>query len=192
MKKIFLLSVMLVFVSSLNFAGDETVIKPGLSSVKVFLHGAELSYSAKVKLNKGLNEVVFTGLSASIDQNSISVSAKGDAVIMSVGQQFNFLRSQEKTPQIKLLEDSLEALNKSLAMNQDESSVLNEEVGLLMANKSIGNEKIGVSISELQKMAEFFRKRLTEIKSKMYGLSFAAKKIQKNIDRIQNQLNELN
>ncbi|MCL4550252.1 MAG: mucoidy inhibitor MuiA family protein [Bacteroidetes bacterium] len=192
MKKIFLLSVMLVFVSSLNFAGDETVIKPGLNSVKVFLHGAELSYSAKVKLNKGMNDIVFTGLSTSIDQNSISVSAKGDAVIMSVGQQFNFLRSQEKTPQIKLLEDSLETLNKSLSMNQDESSVLNEEVGLLMANKSIGNEKIGVSISELQKMAEFFRKRLTEIKSKMYDLSFAAKKIQKNIDRIQNQLNELN
>lgn len=192
MKKIFLLSVMLAFISSHNFAGDETVIKPGLNSVKVFLHGAELSYSAEVKLNKGMNDIVFTGLSTSIDQNSISVSAKGDAVIMSVGQQFNFLRTQAKTPQIKLLEDSLETLNKSLVMNQDESSVLNEEVGLLMANKSIGNEKIGVSISELQKMAEFFRKRLTEIKSKMYDLSFAAKKIQKNIDRIQNQLNELN
>lgn len=192
MKKLFLLFVMFAFVSSVNFAGDETVIKPNLNNVKVFLRGAELNYSAKVKLNKGFNDIVFTGLSSSIDQNSISVSAKGDAVIMSVGQHFNFLRTQEKTPQIKMLEDSLETLNKSLAMNQNENNVLNDEIELLMANKSIGNEKIGVSISELQKMADYFRKRLTEIRGKMYDLSFAAKKIQKNIDRIKNQLDELN
>ncbi len=192
MKKMLLLLVMLAFVSSINFAGDEIVIRPDLNSVKVFLRGAELSYTAKVKLNKGLNDVAFTALASGIDQNSISVSAKGDAIIMSVRQQFNFLRAQEKTPRIKLLEDSLETLKKSFAMNQNENGVLNAEVELIMANKRIGNEKIGVSISELQKMAEFYRKRLTEIKSKMYDLDFSAKKIQKNIERIQNQLNELN
>ena len=192
MKKNLVLVVIFALISSVNFAADEIVIKPNLGSVKVFLRGAELNYSAKIKLLKGLNDVVFTGLASSIDQNSISVSANGDAIIMSVGQRFNFLRQQEKTPQIILLEDSLETLNKSLAMNQNEIDVLNAEVELIMANKSVGNEKIGVSVSELQKMADFFRKRLTEIKSKMYDLSLAAKKIHKNIERIQNQLNELN
>ena len=79
-----------------------------------------------------------------------------------------------------------------LAFNQNENDVLKYEVDLILANKNIGNEKVGVSVAELQKMAEFYRKRFAEIKNKMFDLSLSQKKIQKNIERIQNQLNELN
>lgn len=185
-----------VFVSSSAFGGlfaaDELVVKPTPSNVKVFLRGAELSYTAKIKVNKGMNDVVFTGLASNIDRNSIHVSAKGDAIIMSVVQRFDYLRPPEKTPQIKALEDSLEVQNKFLTFNQNETDVLKLEVDLILANKNIGNEKIGVSITELQKIAEFYRKRFAEIKNKMFDLSQSAKKIQKNIERIQRQLNELN
>jgi uncharacterized protein (TIGR02231 family) len=174
------------------FASDDILVKPSLSNVKVFLRGAQLSYSTSVKVDKGLNDLVFTGLAANIDRNSINVSAKGDAIIMSVVQRFDYLRIPEKTPQIKMLEDSLETQNKSLAFNQNEIDVLKSEIDLILANKNIGNEKIGVSITELQKMAEFYRKHLPEIKNKIFDLSVSSKKIQKSIERIQNQLNELN
>jgi uncharacterized protein (TIGR02231 family) len=192
MKKVFMVLACIIFVSSLGFAQDEIVTLPVLSNVKIFLRGAELNYNSKIKIEKGLHDVVLTGLADNIDQNSINVSAKGDATILSVGQRFNYLRPLEKTPKVKMLEDSLEILTKSLAMNQSDKDVLDAEIELLMANKSIGNEKIGVSVTELQKMSEYFRKRLTEIKSRTYDISLIAKKIQKNIDRIQNQLNELN
>lgn len=192
MRKVIIVLMIAGFFSSISFGADEIVIKPSLSNVKVFLRGAELNYTAKVKVEKGINDVVLSQLSSNIDRNSINISAKGDAIIMSVDQRFNYLRQLEKTPQIKLLEDSLEVLNKSLAFSQNENDVLKLEMDLLIANKSIGNEKIGVSVSELQKMAEFFRKRFSEIKSKMFDLALNGKKIQKNIERIQNQLKELN
>jgi len=192
MKKIAVTLLLAIFVSSSLFASDDIVVKPSLSSVKVFLRGAELNYSANVKLVKGMNDVVLTGLAANIDRNSINISAKGDALIMSVVQRFDYLRPAEKTPQIKSLEDSLETQNKLLTFNQNEADVLKSEVDLLLANKSIGNEKIGVSVTELQKMAEYYRKRLSEIKNRTFELVLAAKKIQKSIERIQNQLNELN
>lgn len=192
MKKFISALLFTAFVSSALFAADEIIVKPTPSNVKVFLRGAELSYTTKIKVDKGMNDVVFTGLASNIERNSINFSAKGDAIIMSVVQRFDYLRPMEKTPQIKALEDSLEVLNKSLTFNQNETDVLKSEVDLILANKNIGNEKIGVSISELQKMAEFYRKRFAEIKNKMFDLSQSAKKIQKNIERIQRQLNELN
>lgn len=192
MKKIIVAFLLAGIISSVLFAADEIVLKPSLSNVKVFLRGAQLSYSAKVKIDRGVNDVVFTGLASNIDRNSINISAKGDAIIMSVVQRFDYLRQPEKTPQVKALEDSLEFQNKMLAFNQNENDVLKYEIDLILANKNVGNEKIGVSIVELQKMAEFYRKRLAEIKNKMFDLALNEKKIQKNIERIRNQLNEMN
>ena len=192
MKKVFTVLTFMIFISSVALAQDEIVATPSLTSVKVFLRGAELNYYAKVKIEKGQHDVVLTGLADNIDQNSINVSAKGDATILSIAQRFNYMRPADKTSKVKMLEDSLEILKKSLAMNQSDGYVLSAEVDLLMANKSIGNEKIGVSVTELQKVSDYFRKRLTEIKSSMYNLSVKAENIQKNLDRIQNQLNELN
>jgi uncharacterized protein (TIGR02231 family) len=192
MKKYLLFLIIFTQISSVMWAGDEIVLKPTLENVKVFLRGAQLNYTAKVKLEKGLSELVFDAIASGIDRNSINVSAKGDIVIMSVVQRFDYIRPIEKNSKIKLLEDSLEAQNRLMAHNQNDAEVLKAELELLNANRSIGNEKVGVLVTELQKIAEFYRKRYAEIKSKTYELSVAAKRIQKQIDRIQNQLKELN
>ncbi len=192
MKKIICAAGIVLLISSLMLAQGEIVTNPVLSNVKVFLRGAELDYNANVKLEKGLHDVVFTGLADNIDQNSISVSAKGDATILSIGQRFNYLHPAEKTPKIKTLEDSLEILNRAAALNKNEQDVLWAQDALLVANKSIGNEKIGVSVTELEKMSDYFYKKLTEIKTKLYDLSLKEKKLKKDLDRVQSQLNELN
>ncbi len=192
MKKAIIAIVLLGLIQQCIYASNEVIIKPNLTEVKVFLRGAELKQIAKVKLEKGINEVVLTGIAQNIDRNSINVSGKGDGVIISVAQRFDYMRSPEKHPDVKVLEDSLEFLNKSLSIKQNDSDVLKYELDLILANKSIGNEKIGVSITELQKMADFFRKKITEIKTQLLTVSLDSKKIQKNIDRVNKQLGELN
>ncbi len=174
------------------YAAGEAVIKPNLSNVKVFLRGAELKHSAKVKLEKGINEVVLTGVAQNLDRNSINVSGKGDGVIISVVQRFDYMRSPEKHPAVKALEDSLELLSKSLAIKQSEGDVLKYELDLILANKNIGSEKIGVTVTDLQKMADFFRRKIAEIKLQLLNVTSDSKKIQKNIDRVNKQLSELN
>ncbi len=192
MKKVIYALFMITFVSTLSFGSNEILIKSTPSNVKVFLRGAQLSYSNAIKLEEGVNNIVFTGLANNIDRNSINISANGEAVIISVVQRFDYLRQPEKTAHIKSLEDSLEVQNKLLVFNQNEIDVLKYEVDLILANKNIGNEKIGVSVAELQKMADFYRKRLAEIKNKIFDLTLNQKIIQKKIERIQNQLNESN
>ncbi len=173
-------------------ASDEQVIKTNLKGVKVFLRGAELTHSAKVKLDKGKFDLIFADVAQNIDPNSINISAKGDIVILSVNQKVDYLKSPEKSRQIKMLEDSLETLNKNLSIKQNEIEVLKAEIDLLNSNKEISSKEKGVTVIELQKFSEYFRKRLTEIKNKITETSLDIKNIQKNIDRITKQLNELN
>ncbi len=191
MKKRILMLIIIFFIPSVLFASNEIVVSPGLSGVKVFLKGAELSHTARMNLEKGLNEVVFTGLASKIESSSIYVSGKGDAIIMSVVQRFDYLRPVEKTSQIKTLEDSLDALNKSFSLNQVWIDALKAEVDLLAANKRISGKGKGIFLTDLQKMAEYYTKRHSEINGRILDLSLNGKKIQKDIDRVKNQLNEL-
>jgi len=181
----------IIFAHSIS-AGEEIKLAPTLSTVKVFLQGAELNYTLNAKVEKGINEIVLTGLASNIVQNSIRVSDKGEAVIMSVVLRQNYLSNDGKKEQIKLLEDSLESLKKLLAANTNESDVLKNESDMIISNGKIGNEKVGVSVTELQKMAEFFRKHLSEIKERSNYLSLSSDKIKRHMDQIQQQLNEFN
>ncbi len=192
MKKAAIMFLALGFVTSMLFAKDELVVKPTLTSVKVFLRGAELVQNAKVKLEKGMNEVILTGIASNVDRNSINVSGKGDGIIISVVQRFDYLRGPEKNPDVKALEEKLEELNKNLAYKNNDMEVYRLQVDLLLANKVIGNEKIGVSTIELQKMLDLYNKKLTEYKSKIVDTGIEAKLIQKEIEKINKQLAELN
>jgi len=191
MKPLIISLLILSFFNHVN-ASEEQFIKANVTGVKVFLRGAEITHSAKVKLEKGKSDLIFTDVAQNIDPNSINISAKGDIVILAVNQKIDYLKLPEKSKQIKMLEDSLEILNKNLSSKQNEIEVLKAEIDLLNANKEIGSKEKGVTVIELQKFAEYFRKRLTEIKNRITEISLEIKNIQKNIDRITKQLNELN
>lgn len=77
MKRIFLAILTIAVVAQSVSASNEIIVKPNLTGVKVFLRGAELKQNAKVKLEKGINEVVISGIAGNIDRNSINVSGKG-------------------------------------------------------------------------------------------------------------------
>lgn len=191
MKKNFAFLLTLLLFNSI-FASNEISVKPELNSVKVFQNGAELFHNAKVKVDKGITDIFFRGLADKIDVNSVNVSAKGDAVILAVVQRFDYLSPQEKSPKIIMLEDSLEILSQKIQIKQNEIEVLKTEIDLLFANKEIGSKDKGVSVAELQKMAEYFSKRLNEIKSQQLSFANVIKKTEKEIDRIKKQLEELN
>lgn len=191
MKIKFVLITILLFYGNL-LASNEMNVKMDLSNVKVFLRGAELQHSAKLKVEKGITDVVLSGLAANIDRNSINVSAKGDVLIISVQQRFNYIKPEEKNQQVIALEDSLDKLNNRFSLKQNENEILKMEIDLINANNKIGGDSKSVSIIDLQKLADFFRKRVGEIKNQQLLLINEMKKIQKDIDRINKQLSELN
>lgn len=190
--KIKSIALLIIFLVSPIIASNEINIKTNPVGVKVFLRGAELQHTAKIKVEKGLTDLVIGGLASNIDRNSLNVAANGDAVIISVLQRFDFMKPAEKNPQIVSLEDSLEVLNRKLSLKQNENDILKIEIELIMANKQIGGDNKSVAVTELMKMADFFRKRIGEIKTQQLSLTNDIKKLEKEIDRVKKQLGELN
>ncbi len=190
MKKLIFVIVTFYF-SYFTFA-NEIVVRPELQKVKVFLNGAEINQTVKVKVDVGINEITITGIANNIDRNSIFVSGTGDGIIISVVQRFDYLREVNQNPEIQKLNDLLEELNIKLYKQQNDDDLLKYDLDFLMSNRNIKNEKTGLSIIELQKMSEFFKKRFADIKNNMLENNLKIKKTQKEIEKVKKQLEELN
>lgn len=182
----------IILVAGSVFAANQVTVNTSLKNVKVFLRGAELYQTASVQLEKGVTDVVLTGLARNIDQSSLNVSATGNAVILSVVQRLDYLKITDKSGAVKALEDSLEILNDRDVLLKNDQSVLYAEYDMILANKTIGGQNVKVNVNDLQNMAAFFKKKLGELKSEMSVNDKKLKKNEKDIERIKKQLDELN
>lgn len=170
---------------------DEKVLSTNISSVTVFLNGAQVEREGNIYLAAGNYDLVIEGLPKNIDPSSINVTGKGNIVIMSIENRINYLKAQIKPKNVLMLEDSLELLQNNLNMQNAMLSVYNNEEQMILANKAIGGTEKGVDIAALKANAEFYRVRLTEIKTNQINIGLKIKNLNKDISRIQAQLKEL-
>lgn len=186
------LIVFFLFYSFAQAADQPKVIPSDIKEVEAFLSGAIVKRDAKATVDAGVTELVFDRLPGTINQNNIGVTGTGDATILSVVHRLNYLDPEKKNPEIKKLESILDSLNKNLDDLIDTKSVYTEEQNMILANKSIGGANTGVTFDNLEEMADFFRKRLTEVKDKLTTLKYKEKKLREEIDKYNRQLADKN
>ncbi len=183
---------LLLVLFSLPLTAAESInITSNLKAAKVFLRGAELTHLASTSLEKGMNEIVIDGIAENLDKNSIQVSAKGDAVILSINHRNNYLKARQKPKFVLSLEDSLETLKMIKQATSDEIQVSKLEIELIVENKNLGGEEGGPTVVELKNMAKFYRERLNELYKEIAKKNQKIVKVEKDIKRIKNQLNEI-
>lgn len=162
-----------------------------VKKVTVFLTGAELSHEAKVKLKKGKNTVTFTGLSPRLDERSINLDpGSSDVNVLYINSHTNHLDERKDNERIRTLKDSLEFYRDKLALMRLEQEALNTEKSLLFKNQSIGGQP-GVSIADVEKSADFYRKRTNEINLLIFKNDKLKSKLEKERSRYSRQLSEL-
>ncbi len=162
-----------------------------IKEVKIFQNGAMVSRSAKATLNPGLQEVVLEGLSPYINPQSITLKGTGDATILAVSFQQNYLSEKKKPKEVAALEETLDSLNIRLQLVKNKVLVLTETQNLLLANKSIGGANNGVLSDELEPMVDYFMKKMSELKDEQLNTQQKEKKLNEQIQKIQQQLNVL-
>lgn len=192
-KFIFAATASLSFLSAFIFADNEkTISKTDVKEVIVYLNGAFVLRTGSAMVGPGVSTIVFEGLSSTINPQTVNVRGKGDFLIMSVNHRMDYLNEEKKSPEIKMFEDSLEELQYRMGQLQNRKTVLTEQQNMLLANKSIGGANTGVSRLELEKVADYFFQRLTKIKNDLLDESKKEKKLQEQIQKVQNQLAVLN
>jgi uncharacterized protein (TIGR02231 family) len=186
------ITVLLAVVLGAATAAAPIEVPSRIADVTVFLHGAQISRTAKITLAKGTATLAFRELPVNIDPQSIQARGEGNFVILSLLHQVNYLATERKSAEVKSLEDTLKLLENQLAEVTALQSVLKGEEELLNVNRDLGGNDKGVAVTELKLAADFYRARLTEIKKEQIKQALRSSELTRSIEKIRNQLNQRN
>lgn len=172
------------------FAQSEKPVDSKITNVTVFLSKAQVTREVKTRIEGGKTTLVLTGLTASLDAESIQVAGKGGFVILGISQRENFLNELNVPRPLKLLKDSLAFYHNQNTLAQSQREILNKEEALLNANQRIGGNNQNITVAELKGMADFYRTRMTEIVNARMKEDEKINKLNVRILKINQQINE--
>ncbi len=168
----------------------EEKVSSKIEEVTVFLSGAQIHRTAKVKLNKGDNAIRLTGLSRYITNNSIQVEGQEGLTIVSVSQENNYIETTDEPSDIKIMRLELESLVNKYQIELNESEVLQAEKEMILANGEIKGTETGVDAIELLDIADYYRERLNKIDFALLEKEKTKKSLNKKIQNFNKQLKE--
>lgn len=171
----------------------QVAIDSKIDSVTLFRSGAQVTRSGSTQLPSGRNEVIFKGLSSEISENSLQVSGKGDFTILSVQFRRNFLDEISKQDTIKMLEVEKISLEKRSKLLNAQYSVFKKEEAFLSKNmvQIVGIENNPAKSEDVERLADFHRKRMNEVLEKQLILTDSIAAIQKQAQKITSQISAL-
>lgn len=185
---IFLMSSLVGFSQKTN----EIPIKSPISQVKLFLTAGEMTHQSEVKLAKGRNKLVYSGISAFADPQSIQFFANQTYRLVSVSTEMDFLAAEQYNPKIAILKDSLEKTKDLLQLNSDIFNSYQAELAVLNTNRDLKGENQNLSIAQIKEAGEYYRTRTLEINKQVSKLNKEKQKLNNQIELIRYQLTELN
>ncbi len=161
---------LLVVLPSMLWAQSKD-LKSTITQVTVFTRGAELQHNATTNIESGKQTIVFTGLSAELDANSILLEIEPrNVTILSVNSKTNYLNPIAENKKITELRDTLEIVNRRVKELNYLRGNLSKEQELLYRNEAIGGTSNNVPITEIEKAANFFRSRNQDISKQFIAI----------------------
>jgi len=181
----------LFFVSIGMFA--QANVSSKITQVTVYLQGAQLVHTAETQVSQGKQTVVFTGLSADMQPESVVLECGNkNVVFQSVSIRNNYLKEQAPNAKIAELQEKSALVEEKLAVLRAEKGVYAKERDMLFRNEAIGGTSNNVPIAEIEKAADFFRKRNNEINVFLLKADAEERKLIKESASYTAQLQELN
>lgn len=190
MKKI-ILSGITILISALTYAETTKAVPTEIKSVTIYQQGAIIMREGNVLIPKGKSTLVFQGLPAKLTPSSIQISATNNVLIVSVTHNTDYLNKSITGKELTSLHEKQRTLNDSIKVVNNLKTVYSQEKTMILSNSSIAGDN-GVDIDDLQKAAEFFRKRLTEIETTTHKLDNKIYDLKNELYNVSKQLLELN
>lgn len=185
---------LLLFVPLLGWTQkmNEINVKSEIKKVKLFLTAGEMTHQTEVKLLKGRNKLIFAGISAFADPQSIQFSATQSYKLVSVSTEMDFGAAEQFNPRISKLKDSLELLKDNHYLNMDVFNSFQAELAVLNTNRDLKGNNQNLTIAQIKEAAEFYRTRTLEINRQLTKLNKEKNNLNNQIELVRFQLTELN
>lgn len=187
-----ILTVILLTNQSLYSQEPVWINNADVREVKLYQNGAMVTRNGKATINAGLQEVVIDGLSPYINPQSITLKGTGDATILNVSFQQNYLRDKRKPKEITDLEEQLDSVTFRYQQAQNRVNGVNETITLLQTNKAVGGANNGVMADELEMVADYFEKKIISLRDELLVHQQKERKLKEQVDKLRAQLATLN
>ncbi len=161
-----------------------------IEQASVFLHGAELTSSAKLSLPKGETEILFTNVAGNILQQSLTVGASNNVAVLSATSQNDYLGGEAITPRAQAIKDSIEVLNENILLLNDKKTVIEEQIAVLRENRKVTGGDKPMPVAELQKMLDLVNTKLNALLAEKREADKKSTKISERIVLLNRQLEE--
>lgn len=170
------------------YAQDTIAVSHTLKKATVYLKNAELVHEGKVRLTAGTHVLVFEQLPLEVFENSVQLQMQGNATLLSVKYEVNFLQNNVQKAEIEALRQQMLAAETKVARLQASKESIEEEQNLLLSNKQIGGANTGLTAEQLRQMADFYGQRLLSLKNRLFDTERALKEAQEEHRRLKAQL----
>jgi len=169
---------------------EKNIVPSELKSVTVYKSGAEMVHTATATLQQGNNELIVDNISNQIDINSIQVKAASAVTVMGVEFSNNYLVPTQKSAHTKLLEDSVEHLQKEVEKLGISLANDKDLLGVLKINDNLKGTQTGLSVVELTKLMDYYKTKSLELQNEIYQLNEKKNKLTDVISKIKEQIDE--
>lgn len=170
----------------------ETIVKSDIKKIKLFLTSGQMMHETEVKLEKGRNKLIFSGISAFANPQSIQFTNDKAFRLVSVSTEMDFMAAEQFNPRIALLKDSLFKLTDKLQRNSDILSSYQAEIAVLNTNRDLKGANQNISVAQIKEAADFYRTRTLEINTQISKLNNERSELNSKIDGTRYKLAELN
>ncbi|WP_199120544.1 mucoidy inhibitor MuiA family protein [Pedobacter sp. ASV28] len=142
-----------------------------INAVTVFMNGAQVErLSDLLDLPQGVSLLVFSGLSSSIETQSLQAKGEGSFTILSVNKQNNFLMEKKKSEQKEALQARLVDIVDKITALRNEVAVYKAEEEMLMKNQTVMGPNVSYDLVKLKAALDFQRQRLIDAKTRQTSL----------------------
>ena len=190
MRKLWLMTGLLLGMYS-SFAGDEkNTVASNLKSVTVYRNGAEMTHTATASLPKGSSELLIEGISNAIDINSLQINCPSTVTILGVEFSNQYMVNEMVTPAMKKIQDSLEILKDNIQKIDISIATTEDLLSVLKSNKDIKGSQTGLSVAELMKLMDYYKLKSSELQNELAALRDKKNKQSEQVNKLNLQLRE--
>lgn len=184
---------LIVFLALYNFSFSQAkkiTAETSVQEVTIFSSGAQIQRNATVSIQPGRSEIVFSGLSNQLQQQSVQLKADADITLLSVQAVKDYFSQRKIEQDEKTLIDRKAELNEKFDSDTRMLQVYKSEEQMLIKNQAIAGQN-GVKAEELKQALDLQRQRLTEVYQKQMEIEKRMKSEQLELAKINLQLSEI-
>jgi hypothetical protein len=183
--------VLFVTLSNYSFSQPKRVTaETSINEVTVFSSGAQIQRNVTVAIQPGRSEIVFSGLSNQLQQQSVQLKADANITLLSVQAIKDYFSQRKIEQEERTLIDRRAELNDKVAVDASMLQVYKNEEQMLIKNQQIGGQN-GVKADDLKQALDLQRQRLTEVYQKEMEIEKRMKASQQELAKTNLQLSEI-